>query len=96
MGGRKQRLTSQVLIHQAEKKYKIMVTTKTWEAPTPAQEQLIAMQATLNQMKQKLKDKKSVLKAKKRQSDAKNDSIKKGKKVKFDNKELPAWMDKVL
>ena len=35
MGGRKQRLTSEVLMHQAEKKYKIVVTTKTWEAPTP-------------------------------------------------------------
>ena len=42
-------------------------------------------------MKQKLKDKKSVLK----QYDAKNDSTEKGKKVKFEkNKELPAWMDK--
>ena len=94
MGGRKQRLTSEVLMHQAEKKYKIMVTTKTWEAPTPAQEQLIAMQTTLDQMKQKLKDKKSVLKEKKRQSNEKNDSTKKGKKVKYEKKELPAWMDK--
>ena len=34
MGGCKQRLTSQVLMHQAEKKYKIMVTTTTWKAPT--------------------------------------------------------------
>ena len=42
-------------------------------------------------MKQKLKHKKSVLK----QSDAKNDSTEKGKKVKFEkNKELPTWMDK--
>ena len=42
-------------------------------------------------VKQKLKDKKSVIK----QSDAKNDSTEKGKKVKFEkNKELPTWMDK--
>ncbi|CAJ1970427.1 unnamed protein product [Cylindrotheca closterium] len=93
-------IDSRTLMSLAEKKYRIMVTTKTWEAPSAAQEEILAMQTRLNKLSDKLAAKTKDGKQRKRKElGADNGSPK--KKVKFEKgkgkkqmKEKPDWMSK--
>ena len=78
-------MSSRVLMAQAEKKYKILVTTKRWEAPTAMDEKLIAMQARLSSLQQKL-DAKTKRKRESKNEGPKEKKVKTGKKNK-----KPEW-----
>ena len=51
-------ISAKMLMSQAEKKYRILVTTKRWQAPTDTEEKLIALQAKLTSLQQKLGNRK--------------------------------------
>ncbi|CAJ1953232.1 unnamed protein product [Cylindrotheca closterium] len=53
-----QQITAAKLMKLAEKKYKIMVLLEKWEAPTQVDEQIMALQAKISDMKQKFETKK--------------------------------------
>lgn len=85
----KESVTASQLMQQAEKKYKILVTTQKWEAPTAVDEQLMALQAKIADMKSRYENKK-----KRKPGDTKPDEGR-GKRQKYDkNKKKPEWLEK--
>ena len=89
-------LTSAALMHYAEKKYKIMVTLKKWEAPSHVDDQLMALQAQVgklhDQLKGKLQDRAG---KKKNKQDGGGKKERNKTKPKSDTKDdRPDWFDK--
>ncbi|CAJ1950202.1 unnamed protein product [Cylindrotheca closterium] len=78
-------ITAAKLMKLAEKKYKIMVSLEKWEAPTQVDEQIMALQAKISDMKQKLETKK------KRKKD--DDDRKPAPRKKNQKQERPDWFN---
>ena len=76
-----------MLMLQASNKYKTMVQVGTWNAPSPEEEKILALQAQV----QKLKSQKEQKEPKKQNKDSKGGK-KEGKKNKGRNCEKPKWM----
>jgi len=89
-------LTAPKLMLKAENKYKIMKTRETWEAPTAVDERIIALQATIQSMQNKLSNGKKKRKNDEGKSENDNSSNKKRKQSKKEKKkqEKPEWMSK--
>ena len=82
-------------MEKAANKYKILKTKELWEAPSPQEEKLIAMEARLAELKKKFNKKKQQSNGDgggnsngKNKGKGKGKGTKKGKKEK---KDLPAW-----
>ena len=69
-----------------------MKVPKKWEAPTATQEQLIAMQVSLNKLKDELAAKKLERQQKGKQSSGKEEPKQKKTKRKFEEKDKPDWL----
>jgi len=84
-------IDAKVLMSQAETKYKILVTTKRWQTPTATEEKLIAMQARLTSLQQKLDVKRSTSKKRKQEEGGEKEAKSKQKYKK--KSERPEWFN---
>ena len=88
-------LNPKTLMYYAEKKFKIMVTTKTWEAPSQVDEEIMALQVRMEKMQEQLKKAEANRSKKKKGGgdDDKKDDSRKRKKKDGDKKERPDWFN---
>ena len=90
-----QSISSRVLMSQVETKCRILIKTERWEAPTAMEEILLAMQARLTSLQQKLDAKKGA--SNKRKEEEGEEGEGKGSRKKSrgkDKKEKPEWFKK--
>ena len=84
-------LTANELMLKAENKFRILQSKDKWQAPSQQEEKLIALEATISDMKKKIKSSRS----KEGKKGKKGSNGKKVKKTKYDmTKKKPAWMFK--
>jgi len=85
-------LNPNILMTQANNKYKSLVQAQTWNAPSLELQKIMALEATIKQLKKKGKPNSNENKGK---GNGKKGNNKKGKKGdKEDKPKLPAWMSK--
>ena len=85
-------LTAKELMSKAETKFRILKSKDIWEAPSEQEEKLIALEATISDMKKKIKSSRSKEGRKKGKKDP---DQKKTKQVKYDmTKKKLSWMFK--
>jgi len=85
-------LNPDILMTQANNKYKRLVQAQTWNAPSPELQKIMALEATIKQLKKIGKPNNNDNKGKGNSKKGKNKKGKKGDKE--DKGKLPAWMSK--